>query len=428
MLPVMENLYTETLAWLAQHPRTTAFSALAGLLFLAQAVHVVLRRFLVRLIEGVIRRTSFAWDDAIHESRVFERLMAVIPIVIILQGIDFLPELPESVLVLVERLAHSIAVVIGVRVIGAVLDAIDVIYRSSSAANQYAIKGYLQIFHIAVVIVGVILILAILMDRSPMIFLGGLGAMTAVLLLVFKDTILGFVASLQIASNDMVRVGDWIEMPAAGADGDVIEIALHTVKIQNWDKTISTIPTYHLIQESFKNWRGMSESGGRRIKRSLAFDVNTVRFLEPAEVEAFGRYALLHDYIGAKAAEIAEHNAQSGRDRAINADIRRLTNIGTLRAYIECYLKNHDQIHQGMTLLVRQLQPAGEGLPIEIYCFTSTTNWNAYEAIQADIFDHILAILPEFGLRVYQAESDFKLGFAAGDTVMPRGGRPGETR
>ncbi len=297
--------------------------------------------------------------------------------------------------------------VIAVRVIGAVLDAIDVIYRSSSAANQYAIKGYLQIFHIAVVIVGVILILAILMDRSPMLFLGGLGAMTAVLLLVFKDTILGFVASLQIASNDMVRVGDWIEMPAAGADGDVIDIALHTVKIQNWDKTISTIPTYHLIQESFRNWRGMSESGGRRIKRSLAFDVNTVRFLEPAEIEAFSRYALLRDYIRAKTADLEKYNAQSGRDRAINADIRRLTNIGTLRAYIECYLKNYDQIHQDMTLLVRQLQPAGEGLPIEIYCFTNTTDWNAYEAIQADIFDHILAILPEFGLRVYQAESDF---------------------
>lgn len=407
MLPVMENLYTETLAWLAQHPLTTAFSALFGLLFLAQAVHVALRRFLVRLIEGVIRRSSFAWDDALHESRVFERLVAVIPIVIILQGIGFLPELPDSVLVLIEKLAYALAVVVGVRVIGAVLDAVDVIYQSSSAANQYAIKGYLQIFHIAVVIVAVILILAILMDRSPMVFLGGLGAMTAVLLLVFKDTILGFVASLQIASNDMVRVGDWIEMPAAGADGDVVEIALHTVKIQNWDKTISTIPTYHLIQESFRNWRGMSESGGRRIKRSLAFDVNTVRFLEPAEIEAFSRYALLRDYIGAKTAELEKYNEQSGRDRAINADIRRLTNIGTLRAYIECYLKNYDQIHQDMTLLVRQLQPAGEGLPIEIYCFTNTTDWNAYEAIQADIFDHILAILPEFGLRVYQAESDF---------------------
>jgi len=222
------------------------------------------------------------------------------------------------------------------------------------------------------------------------------------------------VASVQIASNDMVRVGDWIEMPQSGTDGDVIDIALHTLKVQNWDKTISTIPTHKLITESFKNWRGMSLAGARRVKRSIYFDLNTVRFLNDDEVERLSHYALLRDYMQEKRRELAAWNSAPGRDASINADIRRLTNIGTLRAYIEAYLQNHPSVHQGMTLLIRQLQSTADGLPIEIYCFTNTTEWGAYEGIQADIFDHILAVAPEFGLRIFQNESDFAYG-AAGD-------------
>jgi miniconductance mechanosensitive channel len=226
-----------------------------------------------------------------------------------------------------------------------------------------------------------------------------------VLLLVFRDTILGLVASLQLTGNDMVHVGDWIEMPQYGADGDVIDVALHTVKVQNWDKTITTIPTHKLIETSFKNWRGMSQAGGRRIKRAIAFDMSSIRFLEEDEIERFSRFALLQDYFAAKREELAAYNAEPGRDASLNADIRRLTNIGTLRAYIFSYLRNHPKIHQAMTLLVRQLAPSGQGLPIEIYAFTNDTVWAAYEDIQADIFDHVLAIAPEFGLRPFQQPS-----------------------
>ena len=232
--------------------------------------------------------------------------------------------------------------------------------------------------------------------------------MTAVLILVFKDTILGFVASLQIAANDMLRVDDWIEMPSAGANGDVIDIALHTIKVQNFDMTITTIPTYQLIEQSFKNWRGMSESGGRRIKRSLWFDMNTIRFLGEEEVEAFCAHPLLGDYMKDKVQEVQQYNEGVASDPAVRAEMRRLTNIGTLRAYIQSYLENHPKIHQGMTLLVRQLQPTSEGLPIEIYCFTNITQWSDYEAVQSDVVDHILAKLPEFGLRVFQRESDHR--------------------
>ena len=243
------------------------------------------------------------------------------------------------------------------------------------------------------------------MDRSPLLFLSGIGAMTAVLLLVFRDTILSLVASVQLTGNDMIHVGDWIEMPKYGADGDVIDIALHTVKVQNWDKTITTIPTHALISDAFKNWRGMSRSGGRRIKRSLHIDVASVRFLEDTEIERLSQWALLRDYLSGKRDELAQWNATEGRNAAVNADIRRLTNLGTLRAYIEQYLRAHPKIHQGMTLLVRQLQPTDRGLPIELYCFTNTTEWNAYESIQADVFDHLFAILPELGLRAYQSPS-----------------------
>jgi miniconductance mechanosensitive channel len=235
-----------------------------------------------------------------------------------------------------------------------------------------------------------------------LLLLSGFGAMTAILLLVFKDTILSLVASVQLTAHDMVRVGDWIEMPQCGADGDVVDVQLHTVKVQNWDKTITTIPTHRLISESFRNWRGMSQSGGRRIKRAVYLDVNSIRFQTSEEIEHFKRFALLKDYVANKEQELADYNAslKEAVDEAVNK--RRLTNVGSFRAYAWNYLKNRPDIHEGMTLMVRQLAPGPEGLPLEIYCFTDTTVWTEYEGIQADIFDHLLAIVPEFGLRLYQ--------------------------
>jgi len=263
---------------------------------------------------------------------------------------------------------------------------------------------------IAIYAIAAILIIATLIDRSPLILLSGLGAMAAVLILVFQDTLLSLVAGIQISSTDMVRVGDWIEMPSLDADGDVTEISLYTVRVQNWDKTISSIPIRKLVTESFKNWRGMSESGGRRIKRALHLDQTSIRFLSAKEIEKLRRFRRLESYLDKKETELKEWNEKLGKESETSANTRRLTNVGTFRAYVEAYLKSHPRIRQDMTLLVRQLQPSREGLPIELYCFTNTTAWNDYEAIQSDIFDHIIALLPEFGLRVFQdpTGSDFK--------------------
>jgi len=244
---------------------------------------------------------------------------------------------------------------------------------------------------------------AALIDRSPLILLSGLGAMSAVLMLVFKDTILSFTAGVQLSTNDMLRVGDWIQMPQVGADGDVVDIALHTVKVQNWDKTITTIPTWRLMSESYRNWRGMSEAGGRRIKRTLQIDAASVHFLTEADMDRLARIALLAPYLEEKREAVHATNTALGDGAATPTNLRRLTNIGTFRAYVQAYLRAHPGIHQGMTLMVRTMEPTAEGVPLELYCFTATTAWVRYEGIQGDIFDHLIAVLPEFDLRLYQS-------------------------
>jgi miniconductance mechanosensitive channel len=367
------------------------------------------RRVIIGGLERFASRTASRWDDELHLQGVFVRLAHLPPALVITYGVHFIPDLDPVVVQLLQRIAFSIIIVVAARSIGAFLSVVNTMYAADPEVGRRSIKGYLQIVEIVVYLVAAILVLATLMDRSPLIFLSGLGAMTAVLLLVFKDTLLGFVASVQIASNDLLRVGDWVEMPNFGADGDVVDIALHTIKIQNWDKTITTVPTAKFIEGSFKNWRGMSESGGRRIKRSIYIDINSVRFLSDDEIERFGSYALLRDYIAGKQAELDVFNAQPGRDRELNADIRRLTNVGTLRAYIVAYLRHHPMIHEGMTLLVRQCPATAFGLPIEIYCFANDTDWGRYEDLQADVFDHIFAILKDFDLWVFQNVSDHHL-------------------
>ena len=288
---------------------------------------------------------------------------------------------------------------------GGFLSAADEIYRSHPIAKTRPIKGYLQIAKIVLYLLAAVAVVAVLIGQSPLLFLSGIGAMTAVLMLVFKDTLLSLIASIQITSTDMVRVGDWIEMPQFGADGDVVDIALHTVKVQNWDKTITTIPTYKLIEGSFKNWRGMSESGGRRIKRSINLDISSIRFLTERDIERYERFALLTDYIRERKGDItaANEDEASAGDERVNR--RNLTNIGTFRAYVVNYLRNHPRLHGRMTLIVRQLQPTPNGVPIEIYTFSGETEWVAYEGLQSDIFDHLLAIVPEFDLRIFQSPS-----------------------
>ena len=313
-----------------------------------------------------------------------------------------MPELPDAVVQLTRNVAAGYMVLMVTMALSALLSAGSTIYSSLPIARERPLKGFVQLVQIAVWAFGAVMIIAAVLDRSPLLLLSGLGAMTAILLLVFKDTILSLVASVQLTAQDMVRVGDWIEVPQFGADGDVVDVQLHTIKVQNWDKTITTIPTHRLISDSFKNWRGMSQAGARRIKRAIHLDVSSIRFQSPDEVEHFKRFALLSHYIEDKEKELRDYNTSLDLEVDDAVNTRRLTNVGSFRAYAANYLKNHPSIHKGMTLMVRQLAPGPEGLPLEIYCFTNTTVWADYESIQADIFDHLLAIVPDFGLRLFQ--------------------------
>jgi miniconductance mechanosensitive channel len=391
-------------SYVLENPIARDLVHLGVILVVAVLVYALARWFLVAAIRRLVKRSRITWDDALVEARVFIQLVHIAPALAVYYGIQFVPDLHAGLATLLQRVAICVMVAVTAASASSFLTAVNEVYSANPKYRHRPIKGYLQVLKIAFFLVAVLIIISTLMDKSPWLFVSGLGAMTAILLLIFKDTILSLVASVQIASNDMIHVGDWIEMPQAGADGDVIDVALHTVKVRNWDKTITTIPTHKFIDESFKNWRGMSESGGRRIKRAINIDMNSVRFLEDEEVERFERWALLCDYIEQKRQEIETSNRESGRDASINADIRRLTNVGTLRAYIRSYLHSHPKVHHaGYTLIVRQLAPRPTGLPIEIYCFSNDQAWDRYESIQADIFDHILAIVPEFGLRIFQA-------------------------
>jgi len=387
-----------------QHDYPWTYTAIALLLLLAAAwlSNWLTKRLLVRGALHLLRATPLGREIDLPRHGVIRRLANVVPALVLAAGFAVVPDLPVVLVTVVHNLSSAFIVLTVALAISGALDVANLLYQRRPNAAAKPIKGYLQVFKIVMFTVAMILMIATLIDRSPLILLSGLGAMAAVLMLVFKDTLLSLVASVQIASNDMVRVGDWIEMPQLNADGDVIDIALHTVKVQNWDKTITTIPTMRLITDSFRNWRGMSEAGGRRIQRSLFIDQNSVRFFSAEERDRLHRFALLEDYLVGKAAELKDWNARleaQGRD-PVNA--RRLTNVGTFRAYVENYLRSHPDIHQDMTLMVRQLAPGPDGLPLEIYCFTSTTKWGEYEAIQSDLFDHLLAIVPEFGLRLFQ--------------------------
>ena len=386
----------------AIHPLLPPAVGLLALLAGAVIIDLIVKRVLVRSVRAVARRSSATWDDALVTHNVFGRLVQVVPALIVFVGVPFVPGLPQAGVLLIRNVAMGYTVLMLMLALTAILSAANTIYAASPMAKERPLKGFVQLLKIVVWLLGGVLIVATVLDRSPLLLLSGFGAMTAILLLVFKDTILSLVASVQLTAQDMVRVGDWIEMPRFGADGDVVDVQLHTIKVQNWDKTITTIPTHRLITDSFRNWRGMSQSGGRRIKRCIFLDVSSIRFQTQDEVDHFTRFALLKDYIKNKHQDLAAYNTGLATEVDANVNRRRLTNVGTFRAYAYSYLKNHPKIHNDMTLIVRQLAPGPEGLPLEIYCFTKTTEWVAYEDIQSDIFDHLLAIVPEFGLRLFQ--------------------------
>ncbi len=388
----------------------------SGVVMLSWLTNLVTRVFLLRGISHVITRTRTDWDDALIKHGVFRRLASLAPPMVIYL---FAPAFGEFE-TWIGRLAFVYMILVSVRVAESLLDAGSDIYESHGSAREAPIGGYVQLAKMALYVVAAIFAIATLLEREPWGLLTGLGAMSAVLLLVFRDSILGFVASVQLAGNDMIHIGDWIEMPDYGADGDVIDISLHTLKVQNWDKTISTIPTQALISNSFKNWRGMQESGGRRIKRALYIDMSTIGFCDEETLGHFEKFEYLKDYLRGKQDEIDEYNRQTGADTSQPINGRKLTNFGTFRAYVEEYLRRHAKIHNDMTFLVRQLAPTERGLPIEIYVFSNDQVWANYEAIQADIFDHILAVIPLFGLSVYQNPSANDLRGAAEIIASPR--------
>lgn len=380
----------------------------AGLLILVILMvlaHRLARRLLLRWLGRIVERTSWGWDDVLFRRGVFNRLAHMAPaLVVTLLGPEFFAR-HESWNHLVKTLVNAYVAIIIIMVIDALLNAVVEFYEKTPIAKRMPLKGFVQGAKLLVFLLGGIFVLSIGLGRSPLYLLSGLGALTAVLLLVFRDALLGLVAGIQISVNQMIRIGDWIEMSKYGADGFVIDVTLTTVKVQNWDKTISTVPTYALISDPVKNWRGMQESGGRRIKRSLYVDMQSVKFLDERLMKKMLTFTRLRPYMEEKIEELKGYNARSGEDLDVPVNGRRLTNLGCFRAYVLAYLRSHAVIHQELTLLVRHLQPTDKGLPMEIYAFTSDTRWAVYEGVQADIFDHLLAIIGEFELRTFQSPS-----------------------
>lgn len=377
----------------------TLLTVVAGITFW------VTKRIIINYIYKLILKSPISWDDFLANNQVLNHVAHIIPAILV-RGfapvifLDF-----ETVLPLVIKATDTYLIVVSMLIVFSFLRVAEHALSRQPVFKDKPLTSYFQLIRIILYIATGILVLSVLLGKSPLYFLSAFGAMTAVLMLVFKDTILGLVASVQMSSNDMVRVGDWVEMPKFNADGDVIAINLNTVKVQNWDRTITTIPTYYFITDSFKNWRGMVKSGGRRIKRSVFINSNSIKFIDPETREHYKKYQLLSDYISERQEEIEAHNARNNIDTSELINGRRMTNIGAFRKYAEFYLKNHPRIRQDMTIMVRQLAIEDRGVPIEIYCFTNTTAWLEYEAIQADVFDHLLAAVEFFGLEIFQQPS-----------------------
>ncbi len=382
----------------------TAFGV-ALIIILAYLSDVILKRIILRSITRIIKRTKSRWDDILLEKKLFSRLSHLAPAIILFYYARYVLSDYQNISVLFQGVIKIFIILLVLLIVDSLINALHDIYQTLPVSKNRSIKGYVQIIKILAYFIAGLLVISVVFNKEVTKLLTGLGAIAAVLLLVFKDTILGFVASIQLSANNMLKIGDWITMPKYDADGTVTEVTLNTVKVQNWDKTISTIPTYALVSNSFSNWRGMEESGGRRIKRSINIDMKSVRFCTAEMLEKFKKIQYLREYIEKRQEEIESYNKENNIDESIVVNGRKMTNIGTFRKYLEKYLYNHPKIHNDMTFLVRQLQPTDKGVPIEVYVFSNDQRWASYEAIQADIFDHIMAVIPEFDLRVYQSPS-----------------------
>ena len=364
------------------------------------------RKFVNTFVKFAVERSKNSWDDVFYRNKVFAKLANISPAIVIYL---FSPYLTGEH-ILLRKLLISYIIVVLLAVFRSAGNSFLEIYESFEISKDKPLKGVVQILNIIAYVLGIIVIISILIDKSPAMLLSGLGAMTAILMLVFRDTLLGFVAGIQIVSNNSIRKGDWIVMSKYEADGEVVDIALHSVKVQNWDRTIVSIPTHKFLEESFTNWRGMVESGGRRISRSIFIDMSSIHYLSEEEIKELEKIQLVSEYLAKRSAEIKKWNEENHTDTSIPVNGRRLTNVGTFREYARQYLLNHSGLRKDMTLLVRQLASGENGLPLQIYVFTKTTVWAEYESVQSDIFDHLFSAIEYFGLRVFQNPSgnDFR--------------------
>ncbi|WP_370860326.1 mechanosensitive ion channel family protein [Parabacteroides faecis] len=365
------------------------------------------RYIFLGLFKRFAKRTRNQWDDLIVERKIINKLMHLIPAILVYIMLPLaLPRSETPTLLGILQMICSIYIVaVILRFISAALNLLLEIYNRKESMKNKPLKGFVQIIQVVVFFIGGIIIISILIGKSPATLFAGLGASAAILMLVFKDTILGFVAGIQLSANDMLRPGDWITMTKYGADGTVIEVTLNSIKVRNFDNTITMIPPYALVSDSFQNWRGMQESGGRRVKRSININMNSVRFCTPEMLTKFRKISLLTDYIDSKQQELETYNEEHKIDDSIKVNGRRQTNLGVFRIYLVNYLKSNPDVNKDLTCMVRQLQPTEKGIPMELYFFASTTQWIPYEDIQSDVFDHLLAVLPEFDLQVFQEVS-----------------------
>ena len=397
------NFIADIRSELSHYPWLETLFALIVLVLFAALANFIAKRVIVRGIRYLVTKLKTSNQSIFAQHSIIRRFANVVPALVVMNGITTIPHLSPKLIMFIQMGAQAFIFLTIALTISEALNIFNLIYQRNPKSRNKPIKGYLQLVKLILFVVCGLMILGTFLKKDVFTLLAGFGAMAAVLMLVFQNTILSLVASVQIASYDMVRIGDWIEMPSLNADGDVIDMSLHTVTVQNFDKTFTTIPTNKLVTDTFRNWRGMSNAGCRRIKRSLFLDQSSVHFMSDEEQQKLKEFLLLDQYLDAKQSEIEDFNKHLSNQSRYNQ--RRLTNLGTFRAYVEFYLKQHQGIAQNQTLLVRQLQPISEGLPLEIYAFANTTAWASYEAIQSDIFDHLIAIIPEFGLRIYQAPS-----------------------
>ena len=380
----------------------TRITILAGVLLLAYIITKIFHYLIIPAIHKITAKTKATWDDYLFNGPMLSAICRLIPPIIIYILLPFVFEDMPNILDISRKICLIYLIIVTLRLINAFLNSLYEISNENETLRNRPLKGIYQMIKLVAIGIGIILIISILMNQNAAAILAGLGASAAVLMLIFKDSILGLVAGVQLSANDMLRPGDWITMEKYGANGTVIEVTLNAVKVKNFDNTITTIPPYALVSDAFQNWRGMSESPGRRIKRSINIDMNSVSFCTPEMLAKFRKISLLTDYIDEKEKELNAYNEAHRIDDSIRVNGRRQTNIGVFRAYLVNYLKSLPEVSKELTCMVRQLQPTETGIPIELYFFSSVKDWVPYEGIQSDVFDHVLAVIPEFGLSVFQ--------------------------